>query len=183
MASAPTSEPIGSFVIGSSGVASALSDASGGWGYALVFVLAAIPWFEILLVIPPAIALGFDPVAVGVLAFLGNVLPIYGIVAFHDRLTRWWVSRRSADGDEDENEGERTESKRRRRAKHVWNRYGLPGLALAAPIVTGVHLAAVIALGLRTGGRDVALWMTASIALWTVVLVVASVAGVAALGW
>ena len=176
------SAPIESFVVADNGVASLLSDASGGWGYVLVFVLAAVPWFEILLVIPPAVALGFDPAAVAVLAFLGNVLPIYGIVVFHDRLARWWASRRSADGNEDENEGER-ESKRRRRAKQVWNRYGLPGLALAAPIVTGVHLAAVIALGLRASGRDVALWMTASIALWTVVLVAASVAGLSMLGW
>ena len=158
-------------------VVSVLSDASGGWGYVLVFVLAAIPWFEILLVIPPAVALGFDPVAVALLAFLGNVLPIYGIVAFHDRLSRWWASRRTTSEDD-----ERSESKRRQRAKRVWNRYGLPGLALAAPVVTGVHLAAVIALGLRASGRDVAVWMTASIALWTVVLVVATVAGVSALG-
>lgn len=35
---------------------------------------------------------------------------------------------------------------------------------------------------MRASGRDVAVWMTASIALWTVVLVVATVAGVSALG-
>lgn len=157
------------------GIEETLAAASGPLAYALVFVLAAIPWLEILLVIPPAIALGLDPVAVGFLAFLGNVLPIYGIVVFYRRLSAWLRRRRGG-----ENDG--TESKRYRRARRVWNRYGIAGLSLSAPIVTGVHLAAVIALGLRTPGRTVAGWMTVSIALWTVVLVAATVAGLSVLG-
>lgn len=155
-------------------VESALADASGAFAYALVFVLAAIPWFEILLVIPPAIALGLDPIAVGVLAFLGNTLPIYAIVGFYGRISAWREDRSG--------QGSGTESKRYRRARRVWDRYGIVGLSLAAPIVTGVHLAAVIALGLRTPGRLVAAWMTFAIALWTVVLVVGSVVGVSLLG-
>lgn len=148
-----------------------LADTDGAWGYAVVFALAAIPWLEILLVIPPAIGIGLDPVTVGIAAFLGNVVPIYGIVAAHHRIAAWWTARRD-DG----------ESGRYRRAKRVWNRYGLPGLAIAAPIVTGVHLAAVVALVLGARRREVAVWMTASIALWTVVLVALSVAGVSILG-
>ena len=118
------------------GIETTLSNASGAMAYAFVFVLAAIPWLEILLVIPPAIAIGLDPIAVAVVAFLGNALPIYGIVAFHDRLSRWRERRRDTND-------EPGESNRYRRARRIWDRYGIAGLSIAAPIVTGVSLLGV----------------------------------------
>ncbi|WP_114575474.1 small multi-drug export protein [Saliphagus sp. LR7] len=147
-----------------------IARASGPWRYLLVFVLAAIPWLEILLVIPAGIAIGLDPLLVAGVAFAGNALPIYGIVLAYERLAArfGW--------------GEGEGSKRRERARRVWNSYGLPGLAFAAPVLTGVHLAAVIALGLGARGRSTLGWMTASIAVWTVAITAATVAGVAVLG-
>ncbi|MFC4988840.1 small multi-drug export protein [Saliphagus infecundisoli] len=147
-----------------------IAGASGPWRYLLVFVLAAIPWLEILLVIPAGIAIGLDPLLVAGVAFAGNALPIYGIVLAYERLAArfGW--------------GEGEGSKRRERARRVWNSYGLPGLAFAAPVLTGVHLAAVIALGLGARGRSTLGWMTASIAVWTVAITAATVAGVAILG-
>lgn len=48
--------------------------------------------------------------------------------------------------------------------------------------MTGVHIAALVALLAGSRGRLVATWMTAGIAVWTVVLTVTSVAGFSALG-
>ncbi len=39
-------------------------------------------------------------------------------------------------------------AKRRERIERVWKRYGIPGLALQAPLLTGPLLATVLALGL-----------------------------------
>lgn len=39
-------------------------------------------------------------------------------------------------------------SKQRKRVERLWNRYGVVGVALQAPILTGVPLATLIALGL-----------------------------------
>ena len=147
-----------------------LEAASGPWQYVLVFVLAATPLLEILVVIPIGVALGLDPVLVAVVAFAGNVVPIYGIVLAGDRLSAWLDARR---------DGER--SSRRARAERIWNAYGLPGLALLAPVATGVHLAALLALGLGARGRSTLGWMTASIAVWTVAITALSVTGAAAL--
>jgi len=137
-------------------------------GLLVVFLLAAIPWWEILLVIPPAIGLGLNPVLVGLLAFLGNVLPVYLIVATHERVTAWLERRREKKGEK---------AKRSKRASRLFDRYGLGGLALAAPVLTGIHLATVIALMLGAPPRRVAGWMTLSLAVWSVALVVASVVG------
>lgn len=143
-----------------------LETASGPWQYVLVFVLAATPLLEILVVIPIGVALGLDPVLVAVVAFAGNVVPIYGLVLAADRLSAWLAARR---------DGER--SRRRARAERIWNAYGLPGLALLAPIATGVHLAALLALVLGARGRSTLGWMTVSIAAWTVVITALSVTG------
>lgn len=152
-----------------------LAVAGGPRQYLLVFALAATPWLEILVVIPIGVALGLDPTAVAVVAFAGNVVPIYFIVTLFDRVSRWLARRRD---DDDER------STRSARAKRIWRSYGLPGLALAAPILTGVHLAAVLAMGLGARKRPTLGWMTLSIALWTVVITVASATGVSVLeGW
>ncbi len=153
-------------------VRTTLERAGGPLQYFLIFLFAAIPWFEILLVIPIGIALGLNPLLVGVFAFVGNALPIYGIVIGYERLSAWLEARRGSDS-----------SGSKKRAVAVWNRYGLPGLALCSPIVTGVHLAALIALGLGARGRDTLVWMTVAIGLWTVVIVVLSVIGLEALGF
>ncbi len=161
-----------SFADTESWVRSLLANAGGIWQYGLVFVLAAIPLLEILVVIPIGIAIGLDPVAVAIAAFAGNVLPIYGICLAYDRLQSWLEGDSTADTEP---------AGRRKRATQLWNRYGLPGLALLSPVVTGVHLAAVFALGLGARTRNTLLWMTASIGLWTVIITAGSVLGLAAL--
>jgi hypothetical protein len=140
-----------------------IAGADGTLQYALVFALAAIPLLEILVVIPIGIGLGLNVFGVALFAFLGNVLPIYGIVVFYGRLQTWWESRRESEP-----------LARRERARRIWNQYGLPGLALVSPILTGVHLAAALALVFGSKKRAVAVWMTLAIAIWTVVLAVGS---------
>ena len=190
---------------GSDAVADQLRAADGAPGYALVFVLAAIPLFEILLVIPPAVALGMDPLLVGVLAFGGNALSACAYVAAHDRFRGVWpTDDASGDGATGGEDGDATggdvddargdgatggddgdsdsTAGRRGRGRRLWDRFGLGGLALAAPVATGTHLAAALAMVFGARGRAVAGWLVLSLALWTVGLVVVSAMGVRAIG-
>ncbi len=152
-----------------------LTDALGadaGVGYVAVFVLAAVPWIEIFFVVPIAVGLGMNPVAVAVLAFLGNVLPVFVILAARGRVGDWW-SRRTGDGEP---------SRRTRRARRLFDRYGTPGLGLSAPMITGVHLGALVAVLLGARDRSVAVWMSLGVGVWTVVFTAGSVAGLSLLG-
>jgi Ca2+/H+ antiporter, TMEM165/GDT1 family len=132
------------------------------WQYALVFLAAATPWLEIVIVIPVAIGAGLAPVPVAIVSFVGNALPVLGIVA----MFRSWQRHRGP------------VRRWRRRAVRVWARWGLPGLALTGPAVTGIHLAAVMALALHADRRATTGWMTLSLALWTVATTLATVAGI-----
>ncbi|MCU4925071.1 small multi-drug export protein [Halobacteria archaeon AArc-dxtr1] len=152
-------------------IESMFESADGPLAYLLVFLGAATPWLEILVVVPIGVLYGLNPVLVATVAFLGNILTVYALIAAADRVTdalrRW--------------RGESESSARRERAARVWNRYGMPGLAMGSPILTGVHLAVLIAFGFGAKKRSTTVWMTASLALWTVIITALSVTGAGAL--
>lgn len=119
--------------------------------YAAVFILAATPFVELLIVIPVGVGIGLSPVPVTIVAFLGNALPVWGIIVAYEA----WTQRRGP-----------TRRRWSPRAMRVWERYGLPGVAGLGPLLTGIHLATVMALALRASRGLVMLWMTISLALW-----------------
>lgn len=139
------------------------------WGYVGVLVAAAIPWFE-LFAIPPAIALGMQPVMVGVVAGVGNGVVTVATVLGWERLADWRERRSGRPFG--------SGSRRSERAHRVFERYGVPGLALQGPMLTGIYLAAIIALGLGAPRRQVLAWSLASVVFWSIVLVVLTVVGV-----
>lgn len=110
------------------------------------------------------VALGLHPVLSGIVSIASALIGVTLVVLWGERLQgRIYRSRRLA--------------KRRERIERVWKRYGIPGVALQAPLLTGPLLATVLALGLGAPPRALLRWMLASIALWG-----AALTGAAALG-
>lgn len=155
-------------------VGSLLEGASGGWQYALVFVLTMVPAIEPFVVIPAAIGLGLDPVLTGLAAFAGSVTIVGAIVLAQRRLLEWWARRTGSEFTDS--------SDRYDRARRLWKRYGLAGLAFAGPILAGIHLTALLAAVTGSNRRVTIGWLAVGLAAWTVVLVVGSVVGFSALG-
>src|SRR5699024_12535833 len=69
------------------------------------------------------------------------------------------------------------ESKRHQRAKLLWDKYGLPGLAFISPFFVGSHLSALLEITVGRQKAKTLYLMTASLLAWTVVLGVASLYG------
>ena len=110
------------------------------------------------------VALGLHPILSGVVSIVSALVGVTLVVVLGERLQgRIYRSRRLA--------------KRRERIERVWKRYGIPGVALQAPLLTGPLLATVLALGLGAPPRPLLVWMIASIVLWG-----AALTGAAALG-
>lgn len=127
--------------------------------YFLVFLGAAIPWFEIALVIPLGIVWGLSPFWVMLLAFVGNMVTVLALIIGFDRFKDWYIKRQEAK--------EKTENKKNERAKRIWNKFGLPGLALLGPILIGTHIAAFIGMTLGATKKNTTIWLAISIGLWT----------------
>src|SRR5690625_5750250 len=62
--------------------------------YVLVFIGAAIPWIEVLAVVPLGIIWGLSPAIVMITAFIGNMVTLIPVVIAFDRLKLWYVRRR-----------------------------------------------------------------------------------------
>jgi hypothetical protein len=138
------------------------------WAYLLVFLAAAIPVIEVLVVIPAGIIAGLAPLPVLVLAVAGNLTTVVLVVVAGDRLAAGWRARRGAP---------RRDRPRAVRARHLAQRWGVPGLGLLGPLTTGSHLAAVAALATGAGQRRVLAWMTIGLVGWGVVVAAAATLG------
>ena len=103
------------------------------------------------------VAVGLSPALSGAVSIASALAGVTLVVALGARLQQLiYRSRRLA--------------KRRERVERVWKRYGIPGLALQAPLLTGPILATLLALTLGAPPRPLLLWMLASVVFWGVVL-------------
>jgi uncharacterized membrane protein len=182
--------------------------------YVTVLVAAAIPWLEVLLVVPAGIVAGLPPAPTALVGAIGNLLTLIPLVLAGDRLRSWWTRRRErrsaprpedhrapADAptdthtarDEDHAPDEtgaapddasgarQTGSGRSRRAKRMAERYGLPGLAILGPLLTGIHVAAVAALAVGAERRRTLVWLSGGVVVWAAIAAAATVLGLDAL--
>lgn len=136
----------------------------------LLFVLAATPWIELLVVIPAGIGMGLNPFPVAVITFLGNAIPVFVIVYGYKHWQIWRGSKIKKKPSKN--------SKRRQRAMAIWNKYGLPGLAFLGPLLTGIHLATIIALAFKPDKKDLVVWMNLSLFIWTIGMTIVSFYGI-----
>jgi putative small multi-drug export protein len=103
------------------------------------------------------VAVGLSPTLSGAVSIASALAGVTLVVAVGGRLQQLvYRSRRLA--------------KRRERVERIWKRYGIPGLALQAPLLTGPILATLLALTLGAPPRPLLLWMLASVVFWGVVL-------------
>lgn len=128
----------------------------------LFFLLAAIPFFEVSMIVPIAIIGGIPAVPVIIIAFLGNLLTIILLILFIDSIRNWRKKKKSNE--------ELNESKSQQRAKKIWGKYGLLGLAFIGPFFVGSHLTALLAITLGGTRSKTFVLMTASIAFWAILL-------------
>jgi len=146
------------------------------WQYVILFGLAVAPWLDVYLVIPLGVAWGLSPVPVAIVGFAGNFATVLLLALFFRQFSIWREHRRKR-------KGLTAPSKRETRARQIWERYGLPVLALLGPIIAGTDIAAVFALTFGASRTRVVAWMAASLVLWSVLLAVGAAYGFAYMNW
>src|SRR5690554_4126042 len=104
--------------------------------YIIVFFLGAIPFFEVVGVIPIGVAAGLPAIPVAIFAFSGNILTIWLLILMMDYVKKR-LQRRN------EKKGKEISEKKAKRAAAIWKKYGLPGLTFVSPILIGSHLGVI----------------------------------------
>lgn len=142
--------------------------------YIIVFLLAATPFFEMVPIIPIGVVWGLELIPVSILALLGNVSTVLLVVLMMNRINNWLQRRR----ERREQHGKAISSKRQERAKRIWQKYGLIGLAFISPIFIGSHLGVVMAMSLGGSKKLTTIYMVGSLIFWCVVTIIATHLGV-----
>lgn len=119
--------------------------------------------------IPAGIALGLSPVIVVITAAISYACGV-GVVLIigqplRERILKHFGGQASSNPDST--------------IRRVWNRYGLIGLALLAPITAGAQIGAIIGLSLNAPPRRLFVLMSLGGLLWAIVVAVLISLGVA----
>lgn len=162
------------------------------WAYLAVFLAAATPVIEVLVVVPAAVLAGMEPISTAAVALVGNLSTVVLTALAGDRLLGWFRARRTRRRQRDVATDEHLAggsvapgaaipepepSRRAMRARQLATRWGVPGLGLLAPLTTGTHIATVAALAIETDRGRVLRWMTIGLALWAGLAAVLTAAG------
>ena len=110
------------------------------------------------------ILLELHSILAGLAATLGNLAAVVLLVVLEGRL-RQWIPRYDRFTTQEE------------RLKRVWGRYGLVGVALLSPLITGSPLGTALALVLGAPVRRLLPWMIVSVVVWGVGLTVTATVG------
>lgn len=135
--------------------------------FVMLFLLSMVPFIESMFSVPVAVLFGMPLAPVLIISFAGNFLSllftiwlVYGVKGAAQKRK----VRKEGDGDETTREG--FMSKRRHRAKRLWDKYGMPGLAIFGMFLLGGHITAFIACSFTKSRMRVTLWMAISIVIW-----------------
>ncbi len=129
----------------------------------------ALATIELWAAIPAGLALGLNPFLVGLGATVGAIVGALIVVLVGERLRNWLV-RRYSSKKEKQNHGF---------IRKIWQRYGLIGLGLLAPLLIGAPLGAALGLSLGAQAGRLMVWMSLGIVLWAAILTAAGILGLA----
>jgi len=124
---------------------------------------------ELWAAIPAGLALKLSAIATGVTAAVGAILGVLVILFLGERV-RSWLMRHHGGKDEKRQHG---------RIYKIWRRYGVIGLGLLAPLLTGAPLGVALGLTLGAPAGRLLLWVCVGIILWSTVLTLIGVLGLA----
>ncbi len=119
--------------------------------------------------IPAGLALRLHPLAVGIAAATGAMLGALIVVLLGER-ARAWLAR---------HHGRRDEQRRPGPIYQIWYRYGVIGLGLLAPLLTGAPLGVVLGLALGAPAGRLLFWTSLGIIFWSTALTLAGALGLA----
>lgn len=153
-----------------------VQQADGIWQYIALFLISILPFLDVFYIIPVGIVFGMSPIAVGIIAFIGNFLMVIVFAIFFKQISEWRKKRR-------EKKGKLQPSKRETRARQIWEKYGLPVFALLSPAILGTDIAALMALLLGSSRVKVISWIGISLVIWSIVMTVGSVYGFQYINW
>jgi hypothetical protein len=118
----------------------------------------ALAFFSFWAAIPAGLALGLSPVAVIVTTSISYASGVVLIALVGGKIRDWVIQRMSKKGDPEPAGW----------LRRVWDRFGMIGLGLAAPLTVGAQIGAAIGLALGAPPRRLTLAMSLGALAWSI---------------
>ncbi len=138
---------------------------------AQVISVFAVAFLSLWGAFPVGVGLSLPPLVIAVTAAVSYAVGV-ALVLILGQPVRDWLLKRF---------GNKVSGNPNSTVRKVWDRYGLIGLALLAPVTTGSQIGAAIALSLDAPPRRVFVAMTLGACLWCAVLALAIQFGLVAI--
>lgn len=128
-----------------------------------------LTWFSFWAAIPTGIALGLHPLSIVLITTLSYASGVLLFVV-PARFIRKNILKRFGKYLDKSTRGDNL-------IVYLWNRYGVIGFGLLAPIITGAQLGALIGIALDIPRRRLAIWMIVGVFAWSAVFTLFGCAG------
>lgn len=122
---------------------------------------------ELWAAIPAGTALKLHPLLNGLAAGLGAIIGALLVIIIGDRLRIWLLKKKE------------NKQKNKGQIYRIWNKYGVIGLGMLSPLITGAPLGAAIGISLGASPKRLLFWMSIGIVFWTILLTAISTFGFA----
>ena len=127
---------------------------------------------EVLGAVPAGFALKLHPVLICSVTIVSSITGVLIIILVGGKLRDWLLRKFFKNA----------ESGRAGKLKRIWDKYGVVGLGLLAPLLTGPPLGAAIGVALGANNFKLVLWMLAGIAIWSIGLTLIGTMGIKIFG-
>lgn len=123
---------------------------------------------ELWAAIPAGTVLNLHPLLNGAASGLGAIIGALLVILVGDRLRNWILKKKKKS---EENKSQ---------IYKIWDKYGVIGLGVLSPLLTGAPLGAAIGISLGAPPKRLLFWMSIGIVIWTIILTTISTLGFAA---
>ena len=132
-----------------------------------VLVVFTLSILELWLAIPAGLVMGLNPVAIALMSILGAICGALIMARMGERLRSWLSEKYGWDI-----------LKNRQGVIHrIWLKYGVIGLGLLSPFITGAPLGTALGIALGASRKRLLLWVSIGVVLWVIGLTVAGAMG------
>ena len=133
--------------------------------FLIVLGLAII---ELWLAIPTGFIMGLDPILISIASIAGTMVGVLIAYKLTKRIRQWIIERYLYRG----------EQKPKSRLYRIWQKYGIIGLGLLAPLFTGAPIGTAIGLTFDAPRGRLLVWITIGVVVWGVGLTLAGGLGI-----
>ena len=153
-----------------------VQQADGIWQYIALFLISILPLLDVFYIIPVGIVLEMSPIAVGIIAFLGNFIMVLVFAMFFRQISEWRNKRR-------EKRGNQSLQKEKIEPDIFGKNMVFQCFLCFHPRYLEQIYVALTALLLGSSRIRVITWMGISLVLWSILMTVGSVYGLKYVNW